>query len=104
MARRSKKFPLLYSLICLARFRGSIQDAGIGIDAMLDEIERDVLPNAMTTPHPCYAGLVNSSPRPAAPLADLVVSMLNNNGGAFHQSPPATSAEEEVVRAFADRI
>ncbi len=85
-----------------SRFRGSIQDTGIGIDAMLDEIERDVLPNAMTTPHPCYAGLVNSSPLPAAPLADLVVSMLNNNGGAFHQSGPATTAEEEVVRAFSE--
>ena len=85
-----------------ARFRGTIQDVGIGIDAMLTEIERDVLPSAMATPHPCYAGLVNSSPLPAATLSDLVVSMLNNNGGAFHQSPPATTAEEEVVRAFAE--
>ena len=84
------------------RFRGSIQDTGIGIEAMLAEIERDVLPNAMTTPHPCYVGLVNSSPLPAAPLADLLVSMLNNNNGAFHQSPSATTAEEEVVRAFAE--
>jgi aromatic-L-amino-acid decarboxylase len=30
--------------------------------------------------------------------------MLNNNGGAFHQSPAGTSAEREVVRAFAELL
>src|SRR5262249_14594727 len=34
-------------------------------------------------------------------LADLLVSSLNNNGGAFHQSPAMTACEAEVVRAFA---
>ncbi len=83
-----------------ARMHGTIGDEGIGLDGLLDEIESVILPNAMTTPHPCYAGLVNSSPLPAAPIADLIVSMLNNNGGAYHQSPPGTTAEEEVVHAF----
>jgi aromatic-L-amino-acid decarboxylase len=55
----------------------------------------------MGTPHPLYLGLVNSSPLPAAALADLLVSSLNNNGGAFHQSPAMTACEAEVVRAFA---
>jgi aromatic-L-amino-acid decarboxylase len=43
---------------------------------------------------------VNSSPLPAAALADLFISTLNNNGGAFHQSPAITSCEAEVVRLF----
>src|SRR5205085_6738390 len=43
----------------------------------------------------------NSSPLPGAALADLLVSTLNNNGGAFHQSPAMTACEAEVVRAFA---
>ena len=55
----------------------------------------------MGTPHPLYLGLVNSSPLPAAALADLLVSSLNNNGGAFHQSPAMTTCEAEVVRAYA---
>ena len=55
----------------------------------------------MGTPHPLYLGLVNSSPLPAAALGDLLVSSLNNNGGAFHQSPPMTTCEEEIVRSFA---
>ena len=86
------------------RFRGTLGEEGVGIDQVLDEIEELVLPYAMSTAHPRYVGLVNSSPLPAAPLADLIVSMLNNNGGAFHQSPPATTAEEEVVRLFADLL
>lgn len=81
-------------------FANSIQDEGVGLPQVLAEVETHVLPASMTTPHPCYAGLVNSSPLPAAPIADLLVSMLNNNGGAYHQSPASTTAEEEVVRAF----
>jgi aromatic-L-amino-acid decarboxylase len=49
-----------------------------------------------------YLGLVNSSPLPGAALGDLLISSLNNNGGAFHQSPSMTTCEEEVVRAFAN--
>src|SRR5712691_11680078 len=56
---------------------------------------------SMGTPHPLYLGLVNSSPLPGAALADLLISSLNNNGGAYHQSPAMTTCEEEVVRAFA---
>ena len=50
----------------------------------------------MGTPHPLYLGLVNSSPLPGAVLADLLISSLNNDGGAFHQSPAMTTCEEEV--------
>jgi glutamate/tyrosine decarboxylase-like PLP-dependent enzyme len=39
---------------------------------------------------------------PAAALADLFISALNNNGGAFHQSPAMTACEEEAVRLFLD--
>lgn len=46
-------------------------------------------------------GLVNSSPLPGAALGDLLISSLNNNGGAFHQSPAMTTCEEELVLAFA---
>ncbi len=83
-----------------ARFKGTLGEQGIGLLAVLDEFERQVLPDCMTTPHPLYLGLVNSSPLPAAAIADLFISTLNNNGGAFHQSPAMTACEAEVVRAF----
>ncbi len=85
----------------LERFAGTLGDDGVGLLAALEEFREHVLPASMGTPHPLYLGLVNSSPLPAAALADLLVSSLNNNGGAFHQSPAMTACEAEVVRAFA---
>jgi aromatic-L-amino-acid decarboxylase len=83
------------------RFAGTLDDDGVGLLAALDEFRDRVLPCSMGTPHPLYLGLINSSPLPAAALADLLVSALNNNGGAFHQSPAMTACETEVIRAFA---
>src|SRR4029077_18986955 len=82
-------------------FAGTLVEEGVGLLQALDEFEQWVLPGSMGTPHPLYLGLVNSSPLPGAALADLLISSLNNNGGAFHQSPAITTYEEEVVRAFA---
>jgi glutamate/tyrosine decarboxylase-like PLP-dependent enzyme len=82
------------------RFAGTLGENGVGLLSVLDEFERLILPDCMTTPHPLYLGLVNSSPLPGAALADLFISALNNNGGAYHQSPAMTACEEEVVRLF----
>src|SRR2546427_4160419 len=84
-----------------AMILGTVVDEGVGLVKALEDFEQWVLPGSMGTPHPLYLGLVNSSPLPAAALADLLISSLNNNGGAFHQSPAMTTCEEEVVRAFA---
>ncbi len=84
-----------------ALFAGSIDEEGVGLDQALEDFARKVLPHSMGTPHPLYFGLVNSSPLPAGPLADLLVSSLNNNGGAFHQSPAMSAVEQEVIREFA---
>jgi glutamate/tyrosine decarboxylase-like PLP-dependent enzyme len=83
------------------RFRGTLTEEGAGLLRTLDEFHSQVLPASMGTAHPLYLGLVNSSPFPAAALADLLVSSLNNNGGAFHQSPAMSAAELEVIRVFA---
>lgn len=81
-------------------FAGTLNDEGVGIDQTLEEFAQKVLPHSMGTPHPLYLGLVNSSPLPAGPLADLLISSLNNNGGAFHQSPAISATEAEVIREF----
>jgi aromatic-L-amino-acid/L-tryptophan decarboxylase len=93
-------FPTTSRSVLQQRFAGTLGEEGIGLLRVLDEFERLVLPDCMTTPHPLYLGLVNSSPLPAAALADLFISTLNNNGGAFHQSPAMTACEAEVVRVF----
>lgn len=82
------------------QFAGTIQDEGIGLSETLEEFSTRVLPGSMGTAHPLYLGLVNSSPLPAAALGDLLISALNNNGGAYHQSPAISVLEREVIRSF----
>jgi len=82
-------------------FSGTLVEEGVGLLQALHEFEQWVLPGSMGTPHPLYLGLVNSSPLPGAAVADLLISSLNNNGGAYHQSPAMTICEEQVIRSFA---
>lgn len=83
-------------------FGHTIGDVGVGLEQTLDEFREHVLPNAMGTPHPLYLGLVNCSPLPGGVLGDALVSALNNNGGARHQSPAGTPAEHEVLRLLGE--
>jgi aromatic-L-amino-acid decarboxylase len=82
------------------RFTNTLTEDGRGLVATLDEVAKDVIPACMGTPHPLYFGLINTSPLPGAALADLLVSALNNNAGAFHQSPAFTALETEVIASF----
>ena len=65
-------------------FAGTIGDDGVGIEAAIDDFARLVLPNSMRTPHPLYLGLINTSPLPAAVLADLLVSTLMSIACCFY--------------------
>lgn len=84
----------------LRRFQNTLGDDGVGLLAALEDFRDEVIPASMATPHPMYFGLVNCSPLPAAALADMLVSALNNNHGAFGQGPAAGAAEQELLRAF----
>ena len=92
--------PAISRALLRQRLAGKLTDNGVGLVRALEDFESLVLPASMGTPHPLYLGLVNSSPLPGAALADLLISSLNNNGGAFHQSPAMTTCEEELVREF----
>ena len=87
-----------------ALFAETLDDEGVGMERAIDDFARLVLPNSMRTPNPMYWGLVNTSPLPAGMIGDLLVSMLNNNGGAFEQGPAVWAAEQEIVRAFNDML
>ena len=83
-------------------FAGSLPDEGVGVGVaqVLDEFTARIVPGSLGVPHPLYLGLLNCSPLPAAPLADLLVSALNNNSGAEGQGPAAAAAEREIMRFF----
>ena len=84
------------------QFQDTIGDEGAGLERTLGDVERWVLPRAMGIPHPLYLGLINSSPLPGGIVAESIIGALNNNGGAWIQSPPFSAAEEEVVRSLRD--
>jgi aromatic-L-amino-acid/L-tryptophan decarboxylase len=83
-----------------ALFHETLQQEGIGVVPALREFRQKILPHTLGIPHALYCGLVQSSPLPGAVLADLLVSAVNNNVGAFHQGPAFLCAEEEVLRSF----
>ncbi len=86
-----------------ARFAGTLAGQGVGLEAGVNELSA-VFDASLAMSHPLYLGLVNSSPLPEAVLGDLVVSALDNNGGASHQGPATAAAEREVVRWVASRL
>jgi aromatic-L-amino-acid decarboxylase len=83
-------------------FGGNLDQKGIGLMPALHEFRDKILLHTLGIPHPLYCGLVQSSPLPGAVLADLLVSAVNNNAGAFHQGPAFVAAEKEVLRSFRD--
>ena len=84
------------------QFQGTLGEAGVGLAGALEDVERSVIPRAMGIPHPLYLGLINSSPFPGGIVAESIVGALNNNGGAWTQSPPFSATEDEVVRCLRD--
>ncbi len=85
-------------------FASTLGEGGVGVDGALRDVERCVLPHAMSIPHPLYLGLINSSPLPGGIVAESIVSGLNNNAGSWEQSPPLSAAEEEVKRCFIELL
>jgi aromatic-L-amino-acid decarboxylase len=85
-------------------FRATLGEEGIGLEALIAELEEEVFPRSIRIANPMYAGLVQSSPLPGAALADSLISAINNNAGASHQGPAATACEEEAVRALAGML
>ncbi|MEM8710229.1 MAG: GNAT family N-acetyltransferase, partial [Planctomycetota bacterium] len=83
-------------------FAGTLGAAGVGLDGLVKDVQARILPHAMGMPHPLYLGLLNCSPLNGGILGDVVVSALNNNAGAWEQSPPFAAAEAEVLRLFRD--
>lgn len=82
------------------RLEGTIGEEGVGLVEAVRDFERWIVPGALGSCASHYMGLVNSAPLPAGPIADLLVSALDNNASADHHAPSALAAEREVVRVF----
>lgn len=85
------------------QFEGTLSDTGVGVERVVADIER-VFASSVAMSHPLYLGLVNSSPLPEAALGDLLVSAIDNNGGASHQGPANAAAERELLRWLTEQL
>jgi len=64
---------------------------------------RQLMESAIQLHHPAYMGHQVCPPFPAAVIADLVISTLNQSTAVWEMSPIGTVIEQEVIRWLADR-
>ncbi len=79
-------------------FDEPLPEQGASIDEILTRFRTDVMPNAMGVPSPRYFGQFNPTPLPIAVWADVLISMLNQNGGAWRNGPTSAMIEARVIR------
>src|SRR6185295_8643061 len=76
--------------------------AGLGGTTAM-ECVRQLLDNSIQLHHPAYMGHQVCPPFPAAVIADMVISTLNQSTAVWEMSPIGTVIEQEIVRWLADR-
>lgn len=87
----------------IARFRDAALPAdGDAPDAILADLERDVLPYSLGIGHPRWWGFIRPSPAPLGIAADLLATTMNNNCSGSAQI--ATYLEMTVMRWLAELI
>ncbi len=96
-----RAFPEVTGERSAALFGGSAPEEGLGLEA-LDALA-DVLAYSRP-PSPRFFGYVLGSGEPVAAAADLLVSVLNQNGTAWRSGPAAITIERTVVNWIATAI
>ena len=85
-----------------ARLDEPLPRGGASLDALLQRLERDVLPGAIRLQHPRYAGHQVSPPLPAAAWTDALLGATNQSLAVREMSPVLTMLEHRVIRWMAD--
>ena len=79
-------------------FAEPLPEKGISIEEILGRFRDDVVPNTMGVPSPRYFGQFNPTPLPIGVWADALISILNQNGGAWRNGPTSAMIEARVIR------
>jgi glutamate/tyrosine decarboxylase-like PLP-dependent enzyme len=80
----------------------ALPERGEPADAILADLERDVLPYSLGIGHPRWWGYLRASPSPMGMAADLLAATMNNNCSGSAQI--ATYVEMTVVRWLAELV
>jgi len=81
-----------------ASFAGPPPEQGIDDAALLAELRDKVMRHSRHNGHPRQFAHVCASPDPVGALADLLVSILNQNVTAWRSAPAAVTVERQVLR------
>lgn len=87
-----------------ARFNEPLPGEGSSLDAVLQRLEQEVLPDATRLTHPMYMGHQVSAPLPATIWTEALISALNNSTAVQEMAPAVTIIEHQLMRWFADLI
>jgi glutamate/tyrosine decarboxylase-like PLP-dependent enzyme len=79
------------------RFDEPMPETGKGIDAIIERIRAEVVPDSNHLFHPRYAGHQIAGPLPAAVWTESVTAALNQSVAVFEMSPVMTVLEHRVI-------
>jgi aromatic-L-amino-acid decarboxylase len=97
-------FPDVAPSFLYDQFREPLPNQPKSLATIQSILEEKLLPYCTHVNHPGYMGLITPSPNPAGILADLLVSALNQNVGAWSIGPSAVVMERQVIRWLNDLI
>lgn len=93
-----KLFPDIAPSELYKLFEEGIPEQPRSLEELQKTLEEKLVPYCTHVNHPGYMGLITPSPNPAGILADLLVSALNQNVGAWSIGPSAVVMERKVIR------
>jgi aromatic-L-amino-acid/L-tryptophan decarboxylase len=85
-------------------FAEPLPEQGTSLDEILSRFSKDVAPHAMLVPSPRYFGQFNPTPLPIGVWADALISVLNQNAGAWRNGPTSAMIEARVIRWLCELI
>jgi aromatic-L-amino-acid decarboxylase len=86
------------------RIRSPMPDRGTDPEALVDQIEQDLLALSGFHGHPRWFAYITSSATPIGVLADLAASALNQNPSLWRVAPAATAIELQTIDWIKDML
>ncbi|MCH7617156.1 MAG: aspartate aminotransferase family protein [Chloroflexi bacterium] len=78
-------------------FQGPLPDSPVSFEALVDRIERELIPTSAYNGHPRWLAYITASPAPVSVLGSLAEAALNQNTALWRIAPGATAIEVQTL-------
>ncbi len=85
-------------------FQGPLPDSPVAFEALVDRIERDILPTSAYNGHPRWLAYITAAPTPVSVLGSLAAAALNQNTALWRAAPSATAIELQTLGWIAEML